>query len=150
MTYFSYYAFVLIASLGTFLFITLPTARLRAWAAMFFVLYSIGVYGQAFESLGHPKPTQVEWRTLDGLRIVGMQFSKKERTTYIWALRDGIPMSYSWKWADKGDEAAGEEEASKLQEKWRKRFDKSEGEFLMNESEGAKIEHGDDLPPKGG
>ncbi len=97
-----------------------------AMVAIYFGLMIFSVAAVA-DVMGYSKPYPIEWRSMNGLKVIGIYQDKAEKTTYFWALRDGRPMVYSYPWGS-------DKQQEELQEKRRRSQDEG-GELVLSDDD---------------
>ena len=135
------YVAAFVAALGAFTYFVIPKGRYRGLGTGVFILLAGGAFAMTFESVGRPKPVEIEWRKMSGARVVGFHANEEAQVVYLWVMRDGVPVSYERPWP---------EDAEEMQDAWRKRRDTGDEFFLPDDtSKTAEVRHEPQPPPKG-
>jgi len=134
------YVAAFVAALGAFTYFIIPKGRYKVLGTGVFVLLASGAFAMSFESVGQPKPIEIEWRKMTGARVVGFYPNEEAQVIYLWVMRDGVPISYARPWP---------EDAEEMQDAWRKRQDTGDEFFLADdESKTAEVRREPQPPPK--
>ena len=137
---FIYYVAAYVAALGTFTYFCIPKGRWRGAGTAAFILLGSSAFAMSFESVGQPKPVEIEWRKMAGAKVVGFYPNEEAQVVYLWVMRDGVPVSYARPWP---------EDAEQLQDQWRKRRDTGDEFFLPDDdSKTAEVRSEPQPPPK--
>lgn len=135
------YVAAFVAALGAFTYFIIPKGRYRGLGTGVFILLAGGAFAMSFESVGQPKPVEIEWRKMAGARVVGFVPNEDAQVIYFWVMRDGIPISYVLPWP---------EDVEEMQDAWRKRRDTGDEFFLPDDiSKPAEVRREPQPPPKG-
>jgi hypothetical protein len=116
------YVFGFVAALGAFTYFCIPRGIYRTISTAVFVGLAGAAFAFAFEAAGQPKPVEIEWRNMEGSRIVGFVADEEAKTIYLWVMRGGVPVGYAQPWSERAEE---------MQDAWRKRRDTGE-EFYIS------------------
>ena len=138
---FTYYVAAFVAALGAFTYFCIPKGRYKVAGTLAFVFLGTGAFALSFESVGQPKPLEIEWREMTGERVIGFHPSEDNQIIYLWVMRDGIPVSYARPWTP---------DVEKMQDEWRKRKETGD-EFYMSDDDSkvAEVRREPQPPPKG-
>jgi hypothetical protein len=138
---FTYYVAAFVAALGAFTYFCIPKGRYKVAGTLAFVFLGTGAFALSFESVGQPKPIEIEWRKMTGERVIGFHPSEDEQLIYLWVMVDGVPISYARPWTP---------DAEKMQDEWRKRRDTGDEFYLSDDDEKvAEVRREPQPPPKG-
>lgn len=121
---FTYYVAGFVAALGAFTYFFIPRGRYRGAATLVFVLLGGGVFALSFESVGQPKPIEIEWRKLSGARVIGFLPNEADKIIYLWVMLDGVPVSYARPWTP---------DVEAMQDAWRRRKDTGDEFYLADD-----------------
>lgn len=106
MIHWALLAFAVTFALVTFAWATLGSSARPRMVVVLTVLFSGGAFVAAVEVIGQPKPFFLEWRPTAGLEIVGMSPAPDQTAVYVWAMRNGVPISYALPWPDDTEKLA--------------------------------------------
>jgi hypothetical protein len=115
------YVAAFVAALGAFTYFIIPKGRYRGLGTLVFICLASGAFAMSFESVGQPKPMEIEWRKMSGSRVIGFWPNEEDKVIYLWVMRDGVPIAYKRPWP---------EDAEEMQDAWRKRRDTGDEFFL--------------------
>lgn len=142
MTHFATLAFAIVAALGVFTWICLPSAGRRIIATGAFVSLAICAFAAAVESTGQPKPVLLEWRDIDNSPVVGMSWDEGRQIVWLWLMQGDTPVAYVLPWPE------DRQKFGQLQDRWRRRGSTGD-EFQYNANgEVAKVAPPKQLPEK--
>jgi hypothetical protein len=127
-----YLVALFITALGGFIYYVLPQARRRVLGVGIFILLALVAYGGTFEILGAAKPYFLEWRELNGKKVIGAHWIEGE-AIWIWLLVDGEPKQYKLPWSQREAEQA---------QKSRRKSKENGGEMIFSDREGKEGERG--------
>ena len=135
------YVAAFVAALGAVTYFCIPKGRYRGVGTLVFIGLASAAFAMSFESVGQPKPIEIEWREMSGSRILGFHPNEEKQVIYLWVMRDGVPISYERPWP---------EDAEEMQDAWRKRRDTGD-EFFMGDDDTttAVVKREPQPPPKG-
>lgn len=142
MTHFAILALCVVLAMGVFIWLCLPGASRRVIATGAFAALTICAFAASVESTGQPKPLSLEWRDIANAEIVGLTWNEDEQLVWVWAMRDGEPISYVMPWPE------NKKQMGELQSKWRRKGSTGDEFDLSMEGDVAKVRPAKPMPQK--